>query len=547
MSQSRRSPVPFFFPCPNKLQRLGVTHRLDEVFNAAPVVRSVLNQQSQLFRSFVGSAEADRNAEAIQERGVEDLWTPESHYRWLRSRYNGSLSINAHGVRPSRFFSQESGLQEEEQLQAERERIDARGMALQERANAVRREQRTLEAEAAQCERQRDEIVNEYHGQKKQRTDLQNRIVQKRELVAQSRQSEDMEEVERRARADIALSMERQLSNAKKTHKHLLSLWQEKRRLSSLQLAVDELSFLVREREGEFKDLDEQLLKLQQEVMREEDRVAAAKQEAAAALEVARGVVDLRRDEEAKRLFETLPDSLEELQEEVEERIGQANRIVCPNPHVLQQFQERQEQIRTMQGKVESERQQLEELRAEVERVQGLWLPRLRSLIVRINEAFSRNFQEMAVAGEVALDERGADFRSYGIRIRVKFRESAELQDLSAHHQSGGERSVSTILYLVSLQDLTRCPFRVVDEINQGMDPTNERNMFQQLVRAATHDHTPQCFLLTPKLLPDLDYGESCTVHCVMNGVHAASLASTAGFKEGQALWDSLQQSASTA
>lgn len=31
------------------------------------------------------------------------------------------------------------------------------------------------------------------------------------------------------------------------------------------------------------------------------------------------------------------------------------------------------------------------------------------------------------------------------------------------------ERSVSTILYLVSLQDLTYCPFRVVDEINQGI------------------------------------------------------------------------------
>ncbi|CAI7782910.1 unnamed protein product, partial [Closterium sp. NIES-53] len=226
------------------LQRLGVTHRLDEVFNAAPVVRSVLNQQSQLFRSFVGSQEADRNAEAIQERGVEDLWTPESHYRWLRSRYNGSLSINAHGVRPSRFFSQESGLQEEEQLQAERERIDASGRELQERANAVRREQRALEAEAAQCERQRDEIVNEYHGQKKQRTNLQDRIVQKRRLVEESGQSENMEEVERRARVDIAVSMERQLGNAKKTHKHLLSLWQEKRRLSSLQLAVDELSFL---------------------------------------------------------------------------------------------------------------------------------------------------------------------------------------------------------------------------------------------------------------------------------------------------------------
>jgi len=31
------------------------------------------------------------------------------------------------------------------------------------------------------------------------------------------------------------------------------------------------------------------------------------------------------------------------------------------------------------------------------------------------------------------------------------------------------ERSVSTIVYLVSLQDLTNCPFRVVDEINQGL------------------------------------------------------------------------------
>ena len=51
---------------------------------------------------------------------------------------------------------------------------------------------------------------------------------------------------------------------------------------------------------------------------------------------------------------------------------------------------------------------------------------------------------------------------------------------------------MATILYLVSLQDLTRCPFRVVDEINQGMDPVNERNVFQQLVKAASQPTTPQ-------------------------------------------------------
>jgi chromosome segregation ATPase len=100
--------------------------------------------------------------------------------------------------------------------------------------------------------------------------------------------------------------------------------------------------------------------------------------------------------------------------------------------------------------------------------VQAKWLPTLKLLVSKINDTFSNNFKEMAVAGEVLLDEHGTNFDKYGILIKVKFRETGELQVLSAHHQSGGERSVATILYLVSLQDLTHCPFRVVDEINQG-------------------------------------------------------------------------------
>jgi hypothetical protein len=37
-------------------------------------------------------------------------------------------------------------------------------------------------------------------------------------------------------------------------------------------------------------------------------------------------------------------------------------------------------------------------------------------------------------------------------QIKVKFREDEQLQLLTAHRQSGGERSVSTILYLIALQ-----------------------------------------------------------------------------------------------
>jgi hypothetical protein len=70
--------------------------------------------------------------------------------------------------------------------------------------------------------------------------------------------------------------------------------------------------------------------------------------------------------------------------------------------------------------------------------VQAKWLPTLKLLVSKINDTFSNNFKEMAVAGEVLLDEHGTNFDKYGILIKVKFRETGELQVLSAHHQSGG-------------------------------------------------------------------------------------------------------------
>jgi len=47
-------------------------------------------------------------------------------------------------------------------------------------------------------------------------------------------------------------------------------------------------------------------------------------------------------------------------------------------------------------------------------------------------------------------------------------------------------------MYLIALQGVTVTPFRVVDEINQGMDPVNERKVFSQLVAASCKEGTPQ-------------------------------------------------------
>ncbi len=49
----------------------------------------------------------------------------------------------------------------------------------------------------------------------------------------------------------------------------------------------------------------------------------------------------------------------------------------------------------------------------------------------------------------------------------VSFRSDEQMQELTAWQQSGGEKSVSTMMYMIALQEMTKCPFRVVDEINQ--------------------------------------------------------------------------------
>ena len=145
-------------------------------------------------------------------------------------------------------------------------------------------------------------------------------------------------------------------------------------------------------------------------------------------------------------------------------------------------------------------------------------------------------------------------------RHRFDARHSFALAFQSEFLQSGGEKSVSVMLYMIALQNMTICPFRCVDEINQvdalpsihvtlvhlgsampssqGMDPTNERRVFELLVRHSSDKANSQYFLLSPKvrtnheprskknplatplvqLLPNLKYSRKIKLLFVCNG-----------------------------
>ncbi len=69
-----------------------------------------------------------------------------------------------------------------------------------------------------------------------------------------------------------------------------------------------------------------------------------------------------------------------------------------------------------------------------------------------ISASFKKYMGEIDCKGEVVLNTPGDDFANYAIETKVSFRDDAKLQTLSAEYHSGGERSVSTMMYLIALQ-----------------------------------------------------------------------------------------------
>ncbi|TFA99768.1 Structural maintenance of chromosomes protein 5 [Trichoderma ghanense] len=193
--------------------------------------------------------------------------------------------------------------------------------------------------------------------------------------------------------------------------------------------------------------------------------------------------------------------------------------IHAANPNVIREFEKREQEIAKLQKKMEAANNKLAYLSEQLSDLMGKWEPRLDALVSKINDAFAYNFEQISCAGEVRVNKH-EDFDQWALDIMVRFRENETLQQLNAHRQSGGERAVSTIFFLMALQSMAQSPFRVVDEINQGMDPRNERMVHERMVEIACREHTSQYFLITPKLLTGLRYDPKMRVLCIASGEH---------------------------
>ncbi|WOO77751.1 Structural maintenance of chromosome0s protein 5 [Vanrija pseudolonga] len=176
-------------------------------------------------------------------------------------------------------------------------------------------------------------------------------------------------------------------------------------------------------------------------------------------------------------------------------------------------------ELKEREATVKEQQAQLARLQQEVNTILAKLNPALDALVTSVSTRFSNAFQALGCAGEVQMDRVEGDHSKWGIKILVSYREDQDLEVLTASRQSGGERSLATVTYLMSLGEMSRTPFSLVDEINQGMDARAERAVHNLMVKVSCSEAAGQYFLITPKLLTDLNYHRDMKVLVVNNGV----------------------------
>ncbi|XP_025193514.1 structural maintenance of chromosomes protein 5 [Melanaphis sacchari] len=177
-------------------------------------------------------------------------------------------------------------------------------------------------------------------------------------------------------------------------------------------------------------------------------------------------------------------------------------------PQLITEYKERKIKIKNLEKTLENLNQSAHTKEYEIERLYSEWFPKIQELKNLLCVNFQKFLLSFGCSGVIELDVGVTryDFQAYGLLIKVQFRNDIpSLRLLDAKCQSGGERALTTAIFLLCLQEVTHFPFRIVDEINQGMDKVYERKLMELFMELFEDRHN-QYFVVTPKLITNLTF-----------------------------------------
>ncbi|XP_009947735.1 PREDICTED: structural maintenance of chromosomes protein 5 [Leptosomus discolor] len=504
-----------------ELRQYGFFSYLRELFDAPHPVMSYLCSQYHVHDVPVGTEKTRSMIErVIQETKLKQIYTTEEKYTVKVSAYTKLTLTTNIPLRAAQFLTSSVDTDERQQLENQQQDISNVLKSLDMRLTTLFERQKHLERRDNELRQQKKELLERGN----RRRQLEAKIDVKYDSLRQLEQDAiDLEKESQQANLkikEINIQKARLVTELMHLIKNCISL-----NILKADLVLQSTTVTAEKNrvESEYKAADVQLRATEQAFHELDNRKRVLAENCKELLKKARQVCKLSSDQylpkEFQTAFQALPATLEEIDAFLKEEKTRASCFTGLNASVVEEYNKQTQEIEQLTEYLEEKKNELDKYKQNISQVKEKWLTPLKKLIEQISEKFSNFFSSMQCVGEVDLHvESEEEYDKYGIRIRVKFHSSSQLHELTPYHQSGGEKSVSTMLYLMALQELNRCPFRVVDEINQGMDPVNERRVFEIVVKTACKESTSQYFLITPKLLQNLTYNEKMTVLFVYNG-----------------------------
>ncbi|XP_058679408.1 structural maintenance of chromosomes protein 5 isoform X2 [Ammospiza nelsoni] len=504
-----------------ELHRYGFYSYLRELFDAPSPVMSYLCYQYRVHDVPVGTQKTrDMIERVIQETNLKQIYTAEERYVIKMSSYTKQTITSNICLKDAQYLTSSVDTEERGQLENQRQNISNTLKSLDARLTALFERQKLLDLKDNKLRQEKKALLE----RENRRRQLESKIGVKYDSLRQLEQDA------------IDLEKEFQLANVKikEINKQKAELVTElmhlMKRIIPLNVDKVDLAFQMtrvtakkNRLQSEYKAGTVQLRAAQQRLHELDNKKQHLYDKCRELMKQAQHICRLRPDqdfpEEFQVAFQTLPNTLEEIDAFLNEEKTRASCFTGLSSSVVEEYNKQTQEIQQLTEYLEEKRNELNNYKQNISQIKEKWINLLKVMIEQINEKFSKFFSSMQCVGEVDLHkENEEEYEKYGIRIRVKFHSSTELHELTPYYHSGGEKTVSTMLYLMALQELNRCPFRVVDEINQGMDPTNERRVFEMVVETACKKRTSQYFLITPKLLQNLTYNDKMTVLFVYNG-----------------------------
>ncbi|KAG6580330.1 Structural maintenance of chromosomes protein 5 [Phytophthora cinnamomi] len=502
--------------------RYGMRGYLDELVTAPEIVHEALRAHGGLHTVMVGSQQTEdiinRGGQIFSEIASAErkaaFVTPYKKYVTSVSKYgNRNVTTRTNDLLNPRLLAASTSNEDEktemkkilDDLRSNERRIQDEITGLKEQERQYAEEKRNVQHRITEIRSQRKAIIrlddkiaegdNKIYSLK---SELAQDVSAKEEALTRKLKNQASKQAQQIKRC---LQLSRDLFKAS-AREACLSL-----QLGTQQVRVDFTDKHLKQTEATLRDLKE-AYKLAKENL----------------LTTARKAMSLKRKaeeeapwEEYEERFNELPDDLDELRGKIEN-----------NKAALECFRG-DRSIRELYERVCAEIQDDEAHLADLESfvthgedkingIKGEWHAKLKDVVYHIDSSFKEFFMDIGCVGEIVLDDEDPDVAKWGIQRRAQFRKNTKLSTMTAEEQSGGEKSVGTIMYLMALQSLTKCPFRVVDEINQGMDVYNERKVFQRITKSSCGSKLPQYFLITPKLITGLQYHRDTKVMVILNG-----------------------------